>query len=254
MLLAGCQSEPPSADLILKVEPGLDRREVERRLGQGSEHQVTAAVDGENIVVTTHNVSPWVPMFYVYRDGRFEKVVDGMRSATEVSSFEGTPWFRPVPQDPETRLQAILAAPSLTDDAIAERIAERRRDEAYAKQFLEPSALWPAIIITAPLYPFTLPRIMSENARDRDLARRFDPWLVRIGMSVDEVVAIYGAPKVVLDEGGSLVRTYGEHESCIAVHFQDGHVTRVFSHKFFDHSLVDAVRTTYTDDARSDDE
>jgi hypothetical protein len=262
LLLAGCQAKPKTkptpADLVLNIHPGLERVEVERRLGQSGGHQATASVDGVEVVVTSHALDPWLPLHYIYRDGRLERIVEPTRSRTHVSSFEGTPWIKPLPADPEQRLQAVLAGPPLSNETIAERIAARRRDEAYAKQFHEGGALLLAVVVTAPLYPLALPRIMKQNALERELAARFDPWKIRLNMTVTEVDAIYGPPKGVRQTGETAVHAYGEPVSLtqsrqrrfswVAVHFKDGVVTRVFSHGFFDYSLISPVRKTYEDD------
>jgi hypothetical protein len=246
LLVTACRSTSP-AELILGLEPGLDRAEVERRLGQPSRHQVTAEVDGIEVVVTTHAVEPWLPLCFVYQNAALLKIT-GVPAMVDMDASKGKDISWLAPEEPETRLQHLLAMPALSHHDIERRIAFERASNAYAEKYREPSALWAAVVIPAPLGVVALPRTMHENAHDNELARRFDPFKVRLGMTTDEVDAIYGMPRVVHSSSEQEVRIYGgpvdrnivvyPASSYVTVHFDDGRVIRVFSHEFFDWSLL----------------
>jgi hypothetical protein len=239
LVLAGCSARRVPAELVQGVEPGIERTDVERILQQPGIHHVTAAIDGNEVLITTFDVQPWLRVYYVFRNDALEKIVSIPPRRWQESSYKGVPAFRPEPVDPEELLQSTLAAPAVDREWIASEIAHAQRSKEYAEQFLEPEALWLAVAITAPLRLVLLPRDMIAGAQAREVAARFSPWKISTGLTSGEVHAIYGPPLAERQAGDSIACLFGKdlsrhRESVVEVHFLNDRVTRVFSHSFLD--------------------
>jgi hypothetical protein len=123
------------------------------------------------------------------------------------------------------------------------------RERALPTHAIGP-ALAAAPIVGVVFAPIALARWAgggAEREELRELARRFDPYRVRLGMTVDEVGALLGTSGVKEALGGGLeTRYYGSTKLgtrnprlWVSVVFQEGRTVRVFSGDFFDYQRLE---------------
>ncbi len=178
-------------------------------------------------------------MFFLFKDGRLLKISDYIPREMEEAPYKGTTWRRVKSWDIEdmSYIEKNINAPALSYNEIRNQLNQKSAN--YGE---EPANIMPAF------FPYSI--IMSFKAKkdyliNQKLRKKFNGFLARPGMSIEEIDALYGKPlKIFATNKNHVVHIYGQKIvldinpqykfSNIAVVFDnDGKVVKVFSHDFF---------------------
>lgn len=191
-------------------------------------------------------------LYFVFQNGSLTKVTEPPRVEFETFGFYGkTPRTRPKMIDPEEKMNSVLLSHDLSPSEIMERLEQWSQNEKVASKGQEPNVL-PAFIITAPLRLAEIPSVMHANDEARKLAATFDALKIKVGMTTNETVVLFGEPtRIVPSNTNCILHVYGSRlpakasvhnpPSWVIVIFCNGESTRVFSHDFNDQRLLEGL-------------
>ena len=150
---------------------------------------------------------------------------------------------------PEKIVETVIHSEDLNGEALAKSVAQVMSLKRTNKWDMK---MIPVVIIFAPLAiaaaPYTLVENNQWNRKFNAQREKFDPFKVRLGMTVEEVEAMFGTPFTIGKSSDNLdVRYYGSprfgeyKEPWVSVVFDQGKAVRVFSDRFFDDEVIRGV-------------
>lgn len=178
---------------IASVKRGMPRQEVVSTLGQAPTHEFTKSVAGAVIECGRCRFGPdHLAWYYVFRDGRLERVVEMPYPTFATETLAGGSRFeRRVTEDPTDRLARTYAAPDLLAEGAMVASLERRLHAPRGE-----SNLAPILPVLIPMLEAEARRNAPERARQQELNRslfeKLDGWKIPIGTSMRDVVAALG--------------------------------------------------------------
>lgn len=222
---------------LLKASPGISQAKLEALIGVPAKHQFTASRDDNTLRCVSYYFPSYNQYFYlVFTNDVLGKIALAPQYESAPRGWQRAKRARWRTDEPDERLEVVLNAPALTPDDIVLSGSEK-----YSPGMDNAT---PAFIIVGVVFaPVIVARIPSEMAKEREmrsLAQRFDPYRVKLGMSVVEVEQMFDAPhlKETLDDGSEL-RFYGSAKfgyyydfHWLSVAFRNGKATAVFSSDF----------------------
>ncbi len=209
-LALGCQREAEpkrtvTEEALAAFKTGTKGAEVEKVLGEGR-HQFTTAQDGH--LVTTRSYSfeePYIRLYFVFREGKLDRIVEPPPKDVDVVPFMGGTRAIERTLDPYLRMEAVFQGPNIEGEELVRwlRVNTRKRSKSYN--------VVPAFILTAPLLAVAAPEMAKEYRRNTELAQKYDPEKVQIGMSKVEVAKQFGEPLQIASRKERLSHVYGDH-------------------------------------------
>jgi len=211
-------------------------------------HEFTINHNGNSYVLVSclvhdggivNSVSSSTPFYLLFKDGKFEKILDKLPSNIEVYSYKNTTATRIKTWsiDDTSRIFQVLDSPSITSEEITEELKPYAGSKSMGNL--------PAVLITGYLGKTAQTTILDYQTNQK-LLEQFDGCKVKLGMLVNDVDNLFGSPKnVFLIKAGGEVRLYGNDRelrmvnssllfSWVAVVFNgNGHAVAVYSNSFF---------------------
>ena len=237
-------------DVFLTITNGSSFAEVKKTLGNAVRHQFTVSESGHTwmlILCYLHIGTEEGYNFYqlLFCDGVLSKTIGNVSwLEMEEVPYRGTTWRRPKPwgiEDLTGVVQKVLDAPAMTHDRIRAELKNARETmEKYKGHGNIPAVVFN---LFAPVF---IRQAQTEYPINEELRQRYDGCRAVLGISVQEVDALYGKPLwVFTTKSGLTARIYGDHRyvgnmnhflcfSNVAVLFDSGeHVARIYSGQFF---------------------
>jgi len=189
-------------------------------------------------------------LYFLFRNGKLASIQQPPKAEFVMATYRGKPWEKSKPIHPEEQMYKVIQGKDLSPGEIVDQIEEWSKNETLASRGKEPMNILPIVIATAPLFE---PKIVRAESEAASLAEKFDPFKIKLGMTTNETQAVFGEPELrIAGLTNRVEHVYGSKLSpfapgitpsvWVSVIFQDGEVTRVFSHDFFDKRLVNGVR------------
>jgi hypothetical protein len=243
--------EPLPIGVLTNLARGMLLTELAQRTGVKPQHQFTAMFGSNNVSCVKLSFDrPRGYFYFLFQNGELAAIQNrGWRVEFETNTYPGRPRQVPKARNPEAQMAKVLQGQDLSPNEIAEKVEEWSKNEIVASRGKEPMNILPAITATAPL--FAPKRIRAENEA-ASLAEKFDPFKIKLGMTTNETQAVFGEPELrLIGLTNRVEHVYGAKLSpfapsitpsvWVSVIFEDGKVTRIFSHDFFDKRLVNGV-------------
>jgi hypothetical protein len=229
------------------LRDGIAPDDVQRALGKEGTHQFTAVRGDSEYLCLSVSIQESTSTYYlVFVDDGLTKVVEPLTEEFRDVELAGAMVSVRMPFDPFDKVEKVLSRPSLSDEDLAAAV-DRARARKPALSFNQT----PAAVLTLPALALEAPRIAADYARNRELARRYSPAKVRLGMPADEVDGLYGMPYATHAAPAREMRVYGEavaldinpaHRfSWVAVVFEEDRAIAVFTHDFFHAEFLSAI-------------
>ncbi len=230
--------------ILQTVERGISQKRLEALFGVPARHQFEASRDETTTRCVSYSFSSFhLKYYFVFTNDALNKIILPPRFEHELSPAERgerAVWKSYVPEE---RMNVVLQAPDLNQQGILASIERRHRPEKFD------NALPALIIVGVIAAPVALVRGTVENRKIKTLAEKFNPYRLTLGMTVEEVEQLFGAP--VLSEKPddvSETRYYGSpklgtHNSLlwVCVVFKNEKAVRVLSDDFFNYRKVEQV-------------
>ena len=236
---AGHSNAPRSnPEILLKASPGISQAQLETLTGIPARHQFTALRDDKTLRCVSYYFSSYNQYFYfVFTNDALGKIALAPSYESASRGWKRAKRARWRTREPDERLEVVLNAPALTPDDIVLAGAQKYKpgtDPGLTSAFIIVG------VIGAPIIVARMPAEMARKRERRSLAQRFDPFRVRLGMSVAEVEQMFDAPHLTETlEDGSELRYYGSAKfgyyydvHWLSVAFRKEKATAVFSHDF----------------------
>ena len=250
---AGLRQMPVS--VLTNLQRGISLDHLTELTGIQPQHQFTTK-DGANEVscIKLSFERPRGFFYFVFQDNKLLAIKERPAVEYETKTHNGKPWQVPKPVDAEARMTKVIQGRDLSHDEIIKKLEEWAMNEAVASTGKEPLNILPAFIITSPLMLAKSPAIARANSKAEQLAERFDALKVELGFSPDETKRLFGDPvrrvaagtnAVICVYGSDLPPDASVHNPTVwvSVEYREGKAVRVFSHDFFDKSLLTGRRT-----------
>jgi len=237
-----------SEDVILSVTNGSSFAEVRKTFGSAVRHQFTIVENGHTwtlIMCFLHTGEEESYTFYqlLFRDGELAKTIGWIQMEREEYPYQGTTATRSKPWEIEDMkyVNKAIDAPAVTQEQIRADLKEAR---ATMEKFKGQGNI-PAVVLS----PFAHALVHGANKEfpiNEELRQRYDGCRASIGMTVQQVDALYGQPlRVFTTKTGRVARVYGDRRysgdmdhflmfSYVAVLFDPkGNLASIFSGAFF---------------------
>jgi hypothetical protein len=238
-------------ETLANLPRGISLAELEARIRLNPLHQFAAHIDTNDFLcVSVFFEHPPGSFYFLFRDEKLTTVSKPPKAEFETKSYDGRRSQVPKRVEPEERLASVLSERDLSPSEIDESLKRSAELDAAATRAKEPQNIKPAWTITAPLWMAqrnSIDRAQDEAAK---LVAKFDPFKVKLGMTVSEVERLFGKPARVRQiSSNETLHVYGSDLPGFAsvrfrpvwmtVVFRDQKVIRVFSHDLFDKRLLD---------------
>lgn len=236
---------------FFQIKFGLTFSKVKTVLGDALRHEFTIKLDNSVYMLTDcciaigNGVHQWL----LFHNDILVNLPAWVPPTMEELPYETTSWRRVKSWniDDLTRAKSIVYSPIRTFDKVRAYLDSVKKDSE------DRSRTWNTILPMW-LYMKTMKtRIIGDYKTNLILLRKYDGCKAKIGMSIDEIQALYGRPtKTFHLENGKLVHIYGEHHrlevnpefrySYLAVEFDNKKtVVMVLSHNFFNKEWLSGV-------------
>lgn len=192
---------------------------------------------------------PPVGFYLVFTNEHLQRIIQPPKAELKRVPYKGT--FREIPMQKATTnlIDEVLTARDLTREEISQLIRH-----ALPRSSESLNAL-PAFMVAAPSFVKGWGEIESDYQTNAELAQKYDPMKVEVGDTVAEVEAAFGSCyRIVESSPGSEIHVFGGPVnlrinpaykfSSVAVVFENGKVTQVLSHYFFDKQLLNFAEST----------
>lgn len=243
--LQGCRAAGgnPTLETLRNLKIGISKEQLETMLGTKGTHQFTVQ-EGSNcyLCLSFSFEKPYISYYFLLRNGCLQSMMPRPPPEMERIPYKNT--FREVqrPLDVEKRVRLIIHEKGLSGMELVESVRKALPEGTSSLNVL------PAFIVTAPLWLMAAKDIKNDYDRNKELAERFDPLKLDVGLSNAQVQMALGNPIKVIGSGDRTVCLYGSDEplrvspvcrfSWVAVTFEGGKVTRIFSNDLFDRRLL----------------
>ena len=253
LLASSCGAQPEKSspntavtvDSFLGLERAMALEEVRTALKMPGMHEFAALIgDTEYLCLHFLFQEPRVGFYLLFTNAHLKAIVGPPAPAFERIPYKDT--FREIPKpfDPEVRLQNVLATSDLTRDEIKQEIA---RAPTASRT---PSNIEPAVLIALPFFIARSGKIESDYRTNEELAKKYDPFKIRLGADMAEITDQFGQPYRVLEQSReTMTYVYGSpislrinpsyRFSWVTVVVNNGKVVRVLSNHFVDRRLLD---------------
>lgn len=233
-----------TVEALADLPRGITLDELQGIMATPPRHQFTARIDGgERLAVSYAFGETWARLYFVFRNGKLEKIVEPPPSEYKQVPYKGGILELKRPVDAEKRLEVVLAAPDLAGAQPAAAIRGK-----LPKRSRPPINVLPPFEPVPPVPAAARPRIVKNYQRNLELARRFDPFKLKLGMTPAAVDREFGEPLRLEGDGGPQPsRVYDSDEevsvnpeyafSPVAVVFEKDAATRIFSNDFVDQKV-----------------
>jgi hypothetical protein len=225
-------------DAVAELGRGVSPDHLRALLGRDSRHQFTSRVGANEYLCVSHAFgAPHARLYFVFKDGKLEKITEPPASPTRTVPYQGASLEQRLPVDPEARIAEVMLAPDISGQPLRAALAARlpRRGNS--------STVLPAFRANAAPFAASEPRRRREYLMNERLAKHFDARKVRLGESREQVDGALGQPLQTARAGGRTVCVYGSTEplpmvapaelfSPIDVHFESGRAVAVFGNDF----------------------
>jgi hypothetical protein len=223
--------------ILLKASCGMSQAKLESLLEVPARHQFTVLRSNCTVRCISYQFNSYATsFFFVFTNDALEKIALRPDYESAPRGWRRAKRARWRTNEPDERLDVVLKAPALTSNEIV--LAASEKQEPGVDNAL--SAFIIAGIIAAPVIVARTPERIAKEREVESLAKRYDPYRMRLGMSVEEVEKMLEKPHFTETlEDGSELRYYGSnklgyyfnfHWLCTA--FRNGRVTAVFSDDF----------------------
>ena len=231
-------STETSPAILLKVSTGISPTNLEQLIGVPARHQFTVLRSNETVRCVSYSfVSYNTCFFFVFTNDALGKIVLRPDYESARRGWRRAKRARWRTDEPDERLEVVLNAPALTRDDFLLASNEKYKPE------VDPGLTLAAItagIIASPVIIARTPERIAEHREMQALAKRFDPYRVRLGMTVAEMEQMFDAPHHTETlEDGSELRYYGSAKfgyyydfHWVAIAYRNGKVNAVFSDDF----------------------
>ena len=251
LILCGCATPPGKAadqrhdpELLLGIERGASRAAVEDILGPPAQHEFSVVRNGEIIDSVRFDLRDYYHL--VFTDGVLSKIMLAPRGETGIGEEERAlgiiaPWDD---VDPIERLEIALGAPDLTPAHINHMIEKRRRKPKIRRRIKD--AIWRGVLDAGNQAAMREREKSRERkqalARIQELAKRFDPARIKLGMDVSDIELACGPPLSRESRAdGTELRNYGSDLAgrilpllWVCVQYRQGKAIGVFRDQFYD--------------------
>ena len=237
------------ATIVTNVPLGISLEELARRTGIKPTHLVSARVETNSFLAVSLSFSqPSGTLNFLFENEKLRAIQDRPKVEFETKTHRGKPWKVPKAFDSEDRFNQIANAPNLTPLEIESRFQQWAKNQNAATQGSELNIL-PAARIVAATSPTAKTAQLHAETQAAELAEKYNPFKIALGMTPSEVKALFGTPALQQNlSNGSQLHVYGEQLSglvpahipyvWVSIVFCEGIVTRVFSHDLFDKRLI----------------
>jgi len=233
---------------IGELKKGITKEQVEEILGTNAQHEFTAILEGDRFHCISYSfVKYYINYFFTFKNEKLFSIIEYPPFEYDLVPYIGTskqqvrkPWT------PEERIKKVLESENLLGEAFVQSL--EKSVSKYKKTPVSYNQL-PALVMIAPLILMDTPNRRKEAELNAQLIEKYDPDKIDIGMTDQEVNDALGEPHHSRAlSPGKVLHVYGEEASLrklaqenwfswIAVVFEDGRVTRIFSHSFFHKEL-----------------
>lgn len=244
-----------SVSVLTNLQRGISLTQLTEITGIKPQHQFTVQ-DGTSAVtcIKLAFVKPRGFLYFIFQDDKLFAIKERPAVEFETKTHNGKPWQVPKPVDAEVRMTKVKQGRDLTPADIKRQLEQWAKNEAVASKGKEPLNILPAFIITSPLMLVKSPAIAHANSKADDLSERFDAIKIQLGFSPEKTQEVFGDPVRRISAGtNGVVCVYGSdlppdasvHNPAVwvSVVYREGKAVRVFSHDFFDKSLLTGKRT-----------
>jgi hypothetical protein len=226
----------PHIDVVAELERGVSLDRVRAVLGQEPRHQFTSRVNSEEYLCVSYAFGePYARLYFLFRDGRLEKITEPPPFAYQTAPYRGATLEKRLPVDPHVRVAEVMQAPDLGGTRLRRALAAR------LPKGRESSNVVPAFV--AERMAADEPARRKQYARNEQRATHFDGRRVRIGDSLGQVTDALGQPLQSAAAAPRSVRVYGSTEplpmvnhayrfSPVEIHFEHDRVVAVFGNDF----------------------
>ena len=238
--------------VLTNLNRGISLSELRAQTGCEPQHQFTARFETNDATCVELSIErPRGRLYFLFLNGKLASIQQPPKAEIEMATYRGKPWEKTKPIHPEEQMFKIIHGEDLSADEIVELIRLWAWQDAERARGEEPNVL-PVYVILAPLFLARAPDRAAAVREAASLAEQFDPFKIKLGMTTNETQAVFGEPELRIKRmGNCMEHVYGSKLSpfapavtpsvWVSVVFQDGRVTRIFSHDFFDKRLVNGV-------------
>lgn len=240
LTVAGCGPRPEtvvSLARVSEIKRGISSAELELACGRFALQFQAERMGVEYSCVSYAVTRRYLTLYFLFADDRLVAITE-----PPAFEYETVPWrngsrygYRK-PGYTETRIATVLAAEDLSNAAIEASVRRRSR-----RRKSEPLNVLPAFLLTLPLQIVMSPITAIRRHQHRALVEHYDPLRISIGMTKDEVDAIFGEPTRISSSDVAVLRVYGRvryPRTWTAVRFSNGRATEIYSDDFFDRSWM----------------
>jgi hypothetical protein len=237
---------------ILAIKQGTSLDEARKTLGIAARHEFTVSQpDGTYTLISCLGPDPDGTHFlYLFHNQAMEKMISFPRAELERFPYRGTTASRikPWAVDDQTRIIKAIAAPAWSQTDIIRALKPNPYTGPGESWDLVPAALFVGIATAGPIQFRFMNYERNEYRVNFDYLSRYDGCKASLGMSGEEVEAMFGKPlRVFSGKDGEIVRIFGRtkifevNTSCafsgmaIVIDAQD-RVIAVYRDGFFNHN------------------
>ena len=241
LAVAGCgpRSETViSLARVSEIKRGISSAELELACGRFALQFQAERMGVEYSCVSYAVTRRYLTLYFLFADDRLVAI-----SEPPPFEYETVPWrngsrygYRK-PGYADTRIATVLAAEDLSNAAIEASV--RRRSPRTKSASL--NALPAFLLLVLPFQIVMSPITAIRCHQHRALVEHYDPLRISIGMTKDEVDAIFGEPTRTRSSDSGALRVYGKSgypRTWTAVRFRNGRASEIYSGDFFDRSWM----------------
>jgi len=227
---------------VSNISAGQSYGQVQQALAGPGTHEFTLMVDNEHLLCVSYAFGhPANRFYFVMQHDRLIRLTRPPPFANRIKTDpDGARVSVLLPVNPEDRLKDVMSSDNL--------LGRDLKQEIYGGASATPSNLGPAAGLVGMVNAAGRAEVERQYKRNGELKRHFDPFVIDLGMTADQVVAHYGeALQTETSSDGSIIAVYGKREdlpevnddlfSWLLVKYQDNRVASVYSHDFFPSNL-----------------
>jgi hypothetical protein len=253
-LISGCQTYPKR---VPDIQYGMMLGEVDDAIWGDDQHQFSALMgdDSFRCYRVEFGQRYLAPYYFTFKNDRLISIAESRPFfRMQSKKTNGTKSARQAPWEPEKRMREIIGAEQFNIERLKVDVATKLDEASKSKNY--DMNILPLFIVLSPLL---IPYGISEHRKMGKWMEHYDSDRIQLGMTRAEVDDVYGVPIFVVPSASGHTRAYGPSQSLlrknghvslgpsdgrywVAVVFEPGRATRIFSNDLFDERDIAQVR------------
>lgn len=226
-------------ETLNNLKHGSTLKKVEEILDGKGQFQFTTYKNGNIYKCVSFSFKKYYNCYYfLFKDDLLVSTMPMIPYKTKLIPYKGVKHEVRLPWDPEERVELVLNSKNYLGKSLYESLQKRLSIKRYKSfNFL------PAFVITSPLWIFVLWNLLKDYEKNNNFKKKYDPFKIKLGMTIDNVKNNLGEPINVIEYNGNKTFIYGSKQklmvnpavlySWLAVVFKKGKVSSIYCNDFF---------------------